>query len=143
MAFLHELITFLLATLAGLGVGSGGIYLLWLREGMKIDASTSVFLNLCFFIAAVLVASVIHAKQKRLDYRFLFEIILFGIPGALIGKWLSSFFSPVFLKLFLSCFLIFSGIFSLFITKKAKKPQKKADATLDKSEKKDYNDKRV
>ena len=67
MVFVHEIVTFALATLAGLGVGSGGVYLLWLTEIMGIDKNDSIFLNLCFFIAALLVASIIHARKKRVD----------------------------------------------------------------------------
>ena len=120
MSFLHSLITLSLSVLAGLGVGSGGVYLLWLKEGIKMDEGAAIFFNLCFFIGALSVATAIHARQRLLDYRFLLEIVLFGIPGALLGKWLNAFFSPVLLRVLLGVFLIFSGIFSLIITKKKK-----------------------
>lgn len=138
MVFLHEIVTFALATLAGLGVGSGGVYLLWLTEIMGIDKNDAIFLNLCFFIAALLVASIIHARKKRVDYRFLLQIILFGIPGAFLGRWLNALLSPLFLRAFLGFFLIFSGVFSLLVTKK-KKNTGKTPLSLDKTAKKDYN----
>lgn len=120
MSFLHSLITVLLAILAGLGVGSGGMYLLWLKEGLKMDADAAIFFNLCFFIGALSVANAIHARKRLLDFRFLGEIVLFGIPGVFLGRWLNSFFSPLILRVLLGVFLIFSGIFSLVITKKKK-----------------------
>ncbi len=120
MSFLHSLITLLLAVLAGLGVGSGGMYLLWLKEGMKMSDDAALFFNLCFFIGALSVANAIHARRRLLDFRFLLEIVLFGIPGVFLGRWLNSFFSPLFLRIILGVFLIFSGVFSLIITKKKK-----------------------
>ncbi len=140
MSFLHELITFVLATVAGLGVGSGGVYLLWLKEGLGVEDEKAVFLNLLFFCVALLVAATVHARAKRLDFRFLFEIVLFGIPGALLGRWLNAFFSPVLLRLFLGAFLVFSGIFSLIVSKKKKENAKEPLSALDKKAKKDYND---
>ena len=120
MSFLHSFITLSLSVLAGLGVGSGGMYLLWLKEGMGMSDNAALFFNLCFFIAALSVATAINARQCLLDYRFLLEIVLFGIPGAFIGRWLNGFFSPLLLRILLGIFLIFSGIFSLIITKKRK-----------------------
>ena len=140
MSFWHEAITLLLGTVAGLGVGSGGIYLLWLKEGMGYEGTEAVFLNLLFFCAALLTAAAIHARAKRLDYSFLAEIVLFGIPGALVGRWLNRFFPPAILKLFLGVFLIFSGVFSLVVTKKKKENTKETLHALDKKEKQDYNE---
>ena len=118
--FLNNLLSLLLSVLAGLGVGSGGLYLLWLTEGVGFEGKGALFFNLCFFIGALSSAVIIHARRGMLDYRFLLEILLFGIPGVLLGRWLNGFFSPLFLRFFLGLFLIGSGIFSLIITKKKK-----------------------
>ncbi len=138
--FLHNLITLFLATIAGLGVGSGGIYLLWLKEGIKLEERQAIFFNLLFFITALLVATGIHARKKRLDFRFLLQILLFGTPGAFFGRWINAFFSPLLLRAFLGFFLVFSGFFTLFIIKKQKEKPKEHITTLDKKAKKDYND---
>ena len=120
MSFLHNLLTLSLSVLAGLGVGSGGLFILWLTEGMKMEHGAALFFNLCFFISALACAVSIHARRRMLDYRFLLEIVLFGIPGVFLGRWLNTFFSPLFLRLLLGLFSIGSGVFSLIITKKKK-----------------------
>ena len=120
MFFLNNFLTLLLSVLGGLGVGSGGLYLLWLTEGIGLEREGALFFNLCFFIAALSSAVLIHARRRMLDYRFLLEILLFGIPGVFLGRWLNGFFSPAFLRFLLGLFLIGSGIFSLIITKKKK-----------------------
>lgn len=138
--FWHNVVTFFLAAVAGLGVGSGGIYLLWLKEVIGVQEGEAVFINLLFFITALLVATVIHAKEKRVDFEFLLKIILFGTPGAFLGKYLNRLFSPLLLRAFLGLFLIFSGIMTLFIAKKTKEKEKENTTALDKKAKKDYND---
>lgn len=143
MSFLHSIITLLLSTLAGLGVGSGGIFLLWLKEGMKIDGAVALLFNLCFFAAALAVATAIHARHRLLDFPFLLQIVLFGIPGTFLGRWINSFMPPVALRVLLGLFLVFSGIFSLVITKKPKERQKEPSDALDKTAKKYYNDKEL
>ena len=120
MPFLHNLLTLSLSVLAGLGAGSGGLFLLWLSEGLRMEHGAALFFNLCFFISALACAVSIHARRRMLDYRFLLEIVLFGIPGVFLGRWLNTFFSPLLLRLLLGLFLIASGIFSLIITKKKK-----------------------
>lgn len=135
-----NLITILLSALAGMGVGSGGLYLLWLKEGAGYEAQTAFFINLLFFIFALTPATVIHLRKKRIDLRFLLEISLFGIPGVLIGRMLEKQISQTVLSLFLALLLIFSGVFVLIISKKTKEKQKESPHALDKAAKKDYND---
>lgn len=121
MSLLHEGVTLALAVLAGLGVGSGGIYLLWLTEILQMSREDGILANLYFFIAALLPTAVIHWKRKRLDLPFLGQLLLLGFAGVFLGRWLAALLSPSFLRIFLGMFLIFSGIFSIFVMKKNKK----------------------
>ena len=127
--------------LAGLGVGSGGLYLLWLKEGLHLQRDSAFFFNLCFFAVTLFVASAIHARQRLIDFKFLFQIMLFGLPGVFLGKWIGSLFPDLLLRVFLGVFLIVSGIFSLIVTKKKKETAKEGANALDKQAKKYYNSK--
>ena len=120
MSYLHSFLTLSLSVLAGLGVGSGGLYLLWLTDGLKLEQNAALFFNLCFFIGALFCAVSFHARRKMLDYPFLLEIILFGIPGVFLGRWLNSLFPTTLLRVILGLFLIVCGIFSVLGAKKKK-----------------------
>ncbi len=123
-----------------MGVGSGGVFLLWLKEGMGVEAREAILANLFFFVIALSVAAFINARNKLLDLSFLIRIVLYGIPGVFLGRWINSLLSPMLLRIFLGAFLVFSGILSLIITKKKSDSPKETHDALDKSKKKYYND---
>ena len=116
----HEWAALLLSVLAGMGVGSGGLYLVFLTAVTSLPREDAIFCNLLFFIAAVLSSSVIHLRHGRLDLPFLLRILLFGLPGVLLGRFASSLLPPFLIQIFLGVFLVFSGFFSLVLAKKHK-----------------------
>ena len=131
MLFLNSLFVFILAVPLGLGIGGGGLFLIYLCDALKVERDAAVYLNLVFFLSALLSATVGHLRSGRLSYSVLGCILLFGIPGALLGRWLASLFSPSFLHLILGFFLLGAGVFSLLSLKKAKK-EKEPPHSLDK-----------
>ncbi|MBE6568339.1 MAG: hypothetical protein E7657_06750 [Ruminococcaceae bacterium] len=131
MLWLNSLVIFLLAIPLGLGIGGGGLFLIYLGDVLGIQRDTAVYLNLIFFLSALIAAAVGHLRAGRLSFSALGTIILFGVPGAFLGKWLSSLFSPMLLHLLLGVFLLTSGILSLLSLKKAKNA-KVAAHSLDK-----------
>ncbi len=138
---LHFAVTLVLAVTAGLGVGSGGLYLIWLQDAQGLSHTLSVGGNLVFFIAALLSAALMNLRKGRIDLRFLLTVLLFGIPSALLGQRLATQLPPTLLRLFLGVFLIFSGIFTLVVQKKARVSSKSSAPALDKNRNKDYNNK--
>ncbi len=83
-------VSFLLAALTGLGIGSGGLLVLYLtliggKEQLEAQA-----LNLLFFMLSSFCATVINLLKKRILFLPLVIIVLFGIPGALMGSLLSN-----------------------------------------------------
>ncbi len=116
----HEWAALFLSVLAGLGVGSGGLYLIFLTAVTALPREEAVFCNLLFFIAAVLSSSVIHLRGERLDLSFLLRILLFGIPGAWLGRMAATLLPSFVIQILLGAFLLFSGFFSLITAKKRK-----------------------
>ena len=116
----HEFAALLLSVLAGLGVGSGGLFLIFLSAATSLQGETAVYCNLLFFIAAASSSAVIHLRSKRLDSPFLLRILLLGIPSALLGRAVSALLPSWITQIALGIFLVFSGIFSLIAAKKAK-----------------------
>lgn len=77
--------TFLISVLTGLGVGSGGLYILYLTLIKNIPQAEAQGMNLAFFITATLAAATVNLAKKRISFLPLAFLVLFGIPGAIIG----------------------------------------------------------
>lgn len=135
MLFFNSLIVFILAVPLGLGIGSGGVFLVYLSDVLSLPREGAVYLNLLFFLSALCASALQHLRARRLSFGSLGIILLFGVPGAFLGRWLASLLPTPVLRLLLGGFLTLSGVFALRSLKKAKE----APQSLDKREKKHYN----
>ena len=131
MLLLNSAIIFLLSIPLGLGIGGGGLFLIYLVDAVGVSRDTAVYLNLIFFLSALLAAAVGHLRAGRLSPSALLTILLYGMPGAFLGRWVASLFSPTLLHFLLGIFLLASGFFTLLSLKKLKNKKVPAHA-LDK-----------
>lgn len=83
--------TFLISVLTGLGVGSGGLYILYLTFIKNIPQAEAQGMNLAFFITATLAAAVVNLLKKRITFVPLLFIVPFGTLGAYFGCRIASF----------------------------------------------------
>ena len=120
MPFLNALFSFLLALPLGMGIGSGGLFLIYLSDILSLPRNTAIYLNLIFFLSALLSSFVGHLRAKRISFPMLRTVLFFGIPGTYLGRALAALLPSHLLKLFLGIFLLSSGIFSLLSLKNAK-----------------------
>ena len=120
MLLLNSLLVFALAIPLGLGIGGGGLFLIYLCDFLGISRDAAVYLNLVFFLSALFAAAIGHLRAGRLSFPALGNILLFGIPGAFLGRWIATFFPDRLLHLFLGFFLLIMGVFTLLSLKKAK-----------------------
>ena len=120
MSFLNAFLSFLLAIPLGMGIGSGGLFLIYLSDVLSLPRNTAVYLNLVFFLSALLSSFAGHLRARRISFPVLRTVLFFGIPGTYLGRGLAAMLPPHLLKLFLGVFLLLSGIFSLLSLKNAK-----------------------
>ena len=105
---LTAIIGFLSGILGGMGVGGGMILIPAATIFLDLDQQTAQSLNLFCFIPSALCALAIHIKNKKVDFKVAFSIILTGIPLAIAGAYLSTKLpSPLLSKLFGGFILIF------------------------------------
>ena len=71
--------------ISGLGMGGGTILILALILLMNIEQHVAQASNLLFFIPTSIVATVINAKKRRIDWKVGIPIALSGTLGAIIG----------------------------------------------------------
>lgn len=107
--------------LAGLGVGSGGIFVVCLTLLLGTDQLLAQSLNLIFFVASSTAAFLVNIFKKRIAWSVVLWVALPGcvgsIGGALIAHELgSSILSKLFGGMLIAC-----GLISLVGTLKNKK----------------------
>ena len=84
-----EWVTAFLASLAAgflsaLGLGGGGVLVLYLTLAAGMDQAKAGGVNLLFFLPAAAVAVVIHLRQGRIDWRAALRCLPFGVAAALL-----------------------------------------------------------
>ena len=88
---LIDMIAALLASLlSGLGVGSGGLLVIYLTLWGEMEQRLAQGINLLFFLASGGAALVHHVARRHLYWRIIFWLTLFGIGGTLLGSALSA-----------------------------------------------------
>ena len=108
------LIPFLISTLMGIGVGGGGLYVIYLAEIVKMDLTVSRGTNLLFFIISGLASLLIHLKKRKFYPIQLIVMIIFGVLGSYIFSHLSNMVDPEIPKKVLGSVLILGGGLSIY-----------------------------
>ena len=108
---------FFLAVLAGMGVGSAGLFVLFLTWWEKLPQITAQALNLLFFLCASGAALLVQLFQKPPTLRLLLFLLPAGVLGAWLGAWLAGFLPQQLLRRIFGIFLILSGCAGFFAKK--------------------------
>ena len=109
------LASFFGAVLSALGMGGGGILLIYLTAyaGMAQQAAQGV--NLVFFIPVATVAIVIHAKNKLICWRVVLPCVVVGLAGVWLGARLALGMDSALLGKLFGGFLLIIGIRELLV----------------------------
>ena len=110
--------TFLIAVLCGMGLGSGGLFIVYLTVIAGYEQLTAQGLNLYFFIFSTSAALIIHTRKQELPIKRLLYVCFFGSIGCIFGAMLAQNISASLLRNIFAIFLILSGVISLFGHKK-------------------------
>ena len=124
-------VAFIIAILSGLGIGSGGLFLIWLSSVMGVDPLTARGMNLLFFVFSASAALVINIKDKRILPK---DLILPTIPallGALVGLRIGGAMNAELLRRIFGIILVFSGA-RAFVGKRNVRKKSKSLATKEK-----------
>ena len=79
MLWLDIIISTAVAMLAGVGVGGGGLLVIYLTLAVTMPQLEAQGINLLFFIAASLGASILNLLQGRVKVKPLLPVIICGI----------------------------------------------------------------
>lgn len=111
---LYALSGILSGLIGSMGIGGGGILIIYLTLFASVEQTKAQGINLLFFIPTALLAIIIYSKKKLIDWRLAFPLSLLGIGGAVLGVWISSIIDNSWLSKIFGFMLIFLGLKELF-----------------------------
>ncbi len=114
--------SFIIAVLSGLGVGSGGLFVIWLTLAEGTEQIAAQGLNLLFFLFSAGASLIFHIARRRILWGAVLYLTLIGIAGSLFGSFLAGLIPSAVMKKLFGAMLAILGIFSLFGKKGSKKP---------------------
>ncbi len=116
---------FFIAVLSGLGVGSGGLLIIYLTAVFSVGQLQAQSINLVFFLFSAGTSLLFHYTKRAAEARELLPIAAGGIAGSFFGSRLASVTEPKLLASAFGILLIVSGLFSLTSAVKEWKNKKK------------------
>lgn len=106
--------------LASMGLGGGGILIIYLTIFAGIEQATAQGINLVFFIPISIVAILIYYKKKLISWKTSAIASIFGILGAVSGSLLSTVIDSSLLSKIFGLLLFIIGLNQLFSKKNTK-----------------------
>ncbi len=115
--------------IGAMGIGGGGVLIIYLTLFANVDQMTAQGINLLFFLPCAAVALIIHSRKKRILWKEVWPMILGGLIGVAGGTYLAGLVGSDFLGKIFAVFLIFLGLKELlFGFKKPKNSKEKKPA---------------
>lgn len=112
--WLRVIVTFGIAVLSGLGVGSAGLLVVFFTTVEQLPQLTAQGLNLIFFLSASGAALTVHALRTRLLLGCVLVLLLGGLPGGLLGALLAHRLPQALLRRLFGLLLTVAGAIGLF-----------------------------
>ena len=113
MEFFTLLIVFLIAALSGMGIGGGGLFVIYLALFTEAPQLTAQGINLLFFVCAATAALIRYTTHKQIKWRAATLLSLAGLFGCAIGTHLAHQMPPHLLTQAFGWFMILVGVLTL------------------------------
>ena len=113
----------LISVLMGMGIGGGGLFVIYLTLCLNFEQIVAQGTNLVFFIISATASLIIHLRTRKIRLLQLGALISFGALGCIIFSRLANVIDPKIPRIVLGILLIGSGVYTLIInifTKKVK-----------------------
>lgn len=111
-------ISLLIAILSGMGLGGGGLLVIYLTLIESTPHLIAQGANLSFFIISAAASTVFSLRKHIILWKTTLWMSACGIVGALLGTLFAGAVSPDFLRKIFGAMLVISGLVSIFFSKK-------------------------
>lgn len=98
---------------SGMGIGGGAILIPALVIFIKPEQHIAQSVNLLFFIPTAVAALIIHIKNKHIDFKMAFPIIITGLFGAYLGSRFAVSLPGNILRKCFGIFLLLMGFYEI------------------------------
>ena len=109
--------SFFCAGLSALGMGGGGLLLVYLTAYGGWEQRAAQGINLAFFIPVSLVAILFHSHKKLIRWQTTLPLVLIGLPGVWLGWQLAMLVEEAWLSKAFAMLLAVMGAREFFGTK--------------------------
>ena len=107
------IVSLLIAILSGMGVGGGGLLVIYLTLFEGTEQIIAQGANLCFFILCGLASTIYNAKKNKIVWKVTGILSASGLISCIIGSILASRINPDILRKIFGSMLMLSGSISL------------------------------
>lgn len=97
-----------------MGLGGGGVLVLYLTLSLGMEQLQAQGINLIFFLPCAVISIAIQLKRKMIDLPTAGWMALGGAIGVLGGMWLTKILNGALLSKIFAVFLIVVGLMELF-----------------------------
>ena len=129
MSLLSILAGFFSGIIGGLGLGGGGVLLLYLTLFTDATQQQAGGINLLFFLPVGIVAVITYAIKRQIVWKTVLKMWLGGAIGAALGAFLSRAIDTHVLSKFFAVGLILFGITQIFSIKDIRNKLRKSRAS--------------
>ncbi len=105
---------FFSAMLAAMGVGGGMLLIMWLTIFGGFSQLEAQGINLLCFLPIAALAVIIHSRNKLINWKKLFPVIISGLAAAAVGFMAAQFIGSAMLSRLFGGFILIAGIRELF-----------------------------
>ena len=114
MVFIDIIASFIIALLSGLGIGSGGLLVIYLTIMTDIEQLSAQGANLLFFLFSSGAALLYNIRKRNIYWSAVLFLSVIGILGALFGSFVAGIIPTGILRKLFGTMLTVSGIVTLF-----------------------------
>jgi uncharacterized membrane protein YfcA len=102
---------------ASLGLGGGGILLLYLVLALNMEQLQAQGINLIFFLPCAVIAIIFYTKKRLIDWKAALPILAGGLLGVGLGVWIAGVVTAEWLARIFGGFLLLLGLREFFFRK--------------------------
>lgn len=122
MQILNIVAAFIIAILSGMGIGSGGLFTIWLTAVAGTPQLAAQGLNLLFFLFSGGASMTVHLSRRKIYWGAVMILTVSGVVGTLAGSFVAGLLPVNAIRTIFGATLMVSGIASLLSNKKRKDP---------------------
>lgn len=104
--------------IGAMGLGGGGVLIIYLTLFLGMEQGTAQGINLIFFIPSAVIALIAYSKKKMIHWKAAIPAAFLGVGGAWLGSWLSSVIDGYWLSKLFGGLLLVMGLSQLFYKKR-------------------------